>query len=265
MFSSAMQRLRCVGPLRPSAPFTSPSARRAPTGLSVRPLPFRLRPALACLGLLLAAAPAFAQAPVVKLLQVDGGAVVERGACVTLSAGPGAASECADLRLAHGLPGVRTMNRGRAPALLYSAQAAYPVPFLHFSVTLPAGAPQPDYVTASVYINGAQRGDTWYGDQWTGSGARYLSLGFDAHDLATGLYAYTLEVASWKNGVPSSTTVTGKLPVVNRGAAPSTRAGGWRGWSSWWHRATGAGCGWAGTGARGSTAGARRACGRRPR
>ena len=48
--------------------------------------------------------------PQVSVHDVNAGAVVERGLCLTVALGAGAASECGDLRLAHALPTVRTLN-----------------------------------------------------------------------------------------------------------------------------------------------------------
>ncbi|MGD2152747.1 MAG: hypothetical protein PVG79_05725 [Gemmatimonadales bacterium] len=63
--------------------------------------------------------------PVVTVFDVNPGTSVSRGLCLTIALGD-AASECGDLRIVHPLPATRTMNRARAPVLLYNRQHAVP-------------------------------------------------------------------------------------------------------------------------------------------
>ena len=53
---------------------------------------------------------------------------IERDACVVVATGPGTASECGDLRVAHALPPCGVLNKARAPVLTYDSDHAWPHP-----------------------------------------------------------------------------------------------------------------------------------------
>jgi RHS repeat-associated protein len=151
--------------------------------------------------------------------------LVERGACVTAFAGEDAAYECGDLRVAHGLPGVRLLNRSTAPTLVYNSHHA--VPFVVVPITLagPSGT-RPDTIRAAVAVNGVVTNRKWPG--WGADSTKRIAVAVDASTLATGVYEYTLTVtATWNNG--GSQTLpgrTGELVVVNRKDSPFG--------SGWW-------------------------------
>jgi hypothetical protein len=60
----------------------------------------------------------------VAVRTVNPGTSIDRGECLTVSAGDGAAYECGDLRLVHALPTTTTMNVARTPTLLYNSRHA---------------------------------------------------------------------------------------------------------------------------------------------
>jgi RHS repeat-associated protein len=147
------------------------------------------------------------------------GPVVARDLCLTIAAGAGAAYECGDLRLVHVLPAVRTLNKARAPVLLYNSQHAHPYPLVSADVTVPAGA-LPDSVRATLTVNAVAYNRTWAGSAWgSGGQTRRVVVGFDAINagLATSVYAYQLTITKFVGG--SGTTLqqsTGSLPIVRR-------------------------------------------------
>ena len=77
-------------------------------------------------------------APGVQLVDLNSGSTIVRSQCVTVAAGPGAAYECGDLRLAHALPAVRWRGRVRPAVLLFNSQHADPNPVMHADVTTSA-------------------------------------------------------------------------------------------------------------------------------
>jgi RHS repeat-associated protein len=160
------------------------------------------------------------------------GPVLERGLCLTIAAGAGAAYECGDLRLTHALPSVRTLNTRRAPVLLYNSQHARPYPLLYADVTAPS--PLPQTIRAIVRLGGvtyAQRDVP--SSVWGSAGqVRRIVVGFLA-DTTTGLYNYELEIQRVDgSNVVSLQTITGQMPIVNRKASPF--GPGW--WLAGWER-----------------------------
>jgi len=148
---------------------------------------------------------------------------LDRDRCAIVSAGAGAALECGDLRLAHGLPGVRLLNRAAAPALIYSSQHAAPYPVVAAYVQL-TGATRPDTVRAALVVNGATYTGKWPG--WATDSLRRVAVGFDASALNAGLtgvqpYTFTV-VGTFNNGSPTQTlsSTASELVVVNRRASP---------------------------------------------
>jgi RHS repeat-associated protein len=151
------------------------------------------------------------------------GAVLDRGACLTIAAGKGAAFECGDLRLVHALPQVRTLNKAKAPVLLYNSQHAHPYPLVTADVTLAAPDPLPTTVRAILRINGTQVAQRdWPGSTWVSPGqTRRIVVGFDADTLSTNVYDYDLEVQRITgSSVTTLQTRSEPLSIVNRRNSP---------------------------------------------
>jgi RHS repeat-associated protein len=159
------------------------------------------------------------QAPAVAVDAVNAGKLSERDLCFTIALGQAAASECGDLRIVHPLPTTRTMNKARTPTLLYNSQFARPYPVVAALVTLPSTV-IPDSVEAVLKVGSDTVGKKrWGGSEWGAGATRRIALGFDGASRPTGIYSYTLEVASI---YPSrlSATATGQLAIVNRQSSP---------------------------------------------
>lgn len=167
-----------------------------------------------------------AQAPLANVTNVNPGVSVERDLCITVALA-NAAAECGDLRLAHGLPAVRTMGRARAPTLVYSSAQAHPYPLVAAEVTIPATAANPDSVEAVLRFNGVEKKRArWAGSAFSPGRANRITIGLDSLNLPTGLYSYTLEINSLYPAVQSATpTPSGQLVVVNR--SQSEFGAGW--------------------------------------
>jgi RHS repeat-associated protein len=159
-----------------------------------------------------------AQAPAVNVAGVNPGVTLERDLCLTVALSGGAATECGDLRLAHGLPAVRTMGRARAPTLVYSSAQAHPYPLVAAEVTLPAGAANPDSVEVVLHVGADSVRARWAGSAFSPGGANRLVIGWDRLNDSTGVYSYTLDVASIypASRLSTSPAPSGELIVVNR-------------------------------------------------
>jgi RHS repeat-associated protein len=162
------------------------------------------------------------QAPAVAVDPVNAGSVSARELCFTISLGQNAASECGDLRIVHALPTTRSMNKARTPTLLYNSQFAHPYPLVAALVTLPTTA-IPDFIEAVLKVNGTTRRTVrWGGAQWVAGTTRQIVVGYDAIGDPTGIYPYTLEVASIYGAtrLAPPTPASGQLVVVNRQGSP---------------------------------------------
>lgn len=169
------------------------------------------------------------QAPTADVVSVNPGSMLERGVCVAVALTRAAASECGDLRLAHTLPAVRTMNKVRVPTLLYSSATAHPYPLVAVNVTLPSGAANPDTVFAKLSINNAGRDSgKWSGAGFSPGRASRIVLGYDAIADSTGVYSYSVTVTNIYNAGSSlgSSPASGQVDVVRRDTS-SFGAGWW--------------------------------------
>ncbi|HEU0052430.1 MAG TPA: hypothetical protein VFQ39_04600, partial [Longimicrobium sp.] len=146
---------------------------------------------------------------------VGEGTRLERGLCVTASAGAGAAFECGDLRLGHGLPATRSRNRVRAPVLLYNSQHARPYPIVALDLAPPAG-PRPDTIRGVLQLSDGTVVNAWW-PGWPSDTLKRISVGFDA-GLREGIYSYTLTLtAKWNGGASQAIgSWPGRLVIVNR-------------------------------------------------
>jgi hypothetical protein len=147
--------------------------------------------------------------------------VLERDLCLTIAAGSGAAYECGDLRLAHALQTIRTLNKPRTPVLLYNSQHADPQPVVGAYLTLPPGVTA-DRVTASLV---SSSGAVWASGSWPAWAAgqeRRIALTFKAREkLGTGVHAYTLQVSVLSGGTTVATfSRAGEMGLVNRSNSP---------------------------------------------
>ncbi|HLM69318.1 MAG TPA: hypothetical protein VK358_17390, partial [Longimicrobium sp.] len=160
-------------------------------------------------------------APQISVIPVNPGLQVDRAQCLTVSAGAGAAMECGDLRLAHGMPGMMTRGKARAPALIYNSEHAHPRPIVYADVTLPAGYAVPTQIRATLTLNGVTLPDSvWSGGDWAPGTTRRIAVQADGWNLATAVYAYSLQVTSVYGSSQYPVTHYGELTVVNRKDSP---------------------------------------------
>jgi hypothetical protein len=144
--------------------------------------------------------------------RVNGENAIERSACVAIAAGPDAAYQCGDLQLAHVLPATTTMNKTRAPTLIYNSRHAQGIAYIAADVAVQSGTPLED-VRITLKIKdaaGVDRVDTsrtvrWLPQWSTGEPHRFV-MGFNAanttilsSDQTAGAFAYRLEVRSLIN------------------------------------------------------------------
>jgi len=151
---------------------------------------------------------------------------VERGACLTVAAGEAAAYECGDLRIVHGVPGVRTMGKARSPTLLYSSETAVPKPTVRADLLLKSSATTPDSITGSLVVGSQTCGSQhWTTTGWTPGTVRRVTAVCTSTTLTTGAYPFTLQITSVKSGVTKNFSTSGTLIVVNRSS--SSYGAGW--------------------------------------
>ncbi|HEU4559416.1 MAG TPA: RHS repeat-associated core domain-containing protein [Longimicrobium sp.] len=149
-----------------------------------------------------------------------------RSHCVTVALPGSAASECGDLRLAHPLPSVRTMNRVWAPTLLYNSGLAQPRMRFVFTYTPDPAKAAPDSLSANVRLAngrliGARKWSGWPTGSWAPGQVRRLVYSEDAADLPTATYVVTIEVTVWRSNVPEFISAPGiTVPFINRSASP---------------------------------------------
>ncbi len=183
-------------------------------------------------GIGIAGTPRSVQPPqlAVSLTGLNAGTSNDRSLCVVFALVPGAASECADLRITHGLPAAMSKGTVQAPTLLYNSAVAHPYPIVRTDVRYTSGT-KPDSVEAILKVNGVERRrGMWSGAPMTLNVPRRLALGYDAIPSgsgdATGLYPYTIEVAAFVGGTKgATTTVSDTLVLVNRSG--SSMGPGW--------------------------------------
>ncbi|HEV7706484.1 MAG TPA: RHS repeat-associated core domain-containing protein [Gemmatimonadaceae bacterium] len=162
--------------------------------------------------------------PGVVVANLNPGESVERGLCLTISVHSGA-YECGDLRLDYEFPGVRTMEKDRAPTLIYNNQFAHPIERVAAEITLPNDGRTPDSVTAKLLVTRAGSpvqvdAEKWVGTDWTVGSVRRVVLSYDASTDSTGLYQYSIQVSKYYGLTIESNTVSSDLVVVNRSTSP---------------------------------------------
>jgi RHS repeat-associated protein len=161
------------------------------------------------------------QTPVISTADAGSGPTHERGLCLTMAAGPGAAINCGDLRLAHGLPPLTTFNQVRAAQLVYNSRTADPHALVPVNVLIPEGGVTPDSVRARLAVEVATgvvdtTQASWNGLPWSPGRAARVVVPYAPDSLATGIYDYTVEIVAYVAGTPYDTTDTGTLTIVNR-------------------------------------------------
>jgi RHS repeat-associated protein len=169
------------------------------------------------------APPGWAQpAMEVHLANLNSTATVDRTQCVTVAIAPGAAMECGDLRLSHGLPAVHVMGRTRAPVLLYNSRHAQPTPAVYANLYLAGSAQAPSSVEVLVTRGGATLASRTYpGSEFVPGTSRRVALTWTegGATAATGVYGYDLQVTVVYGGVRVASSASGAYALVNRAAS----------------------------------------------
>ncbi|HMC56646.1 MAG TPA: RHS repeat-associated core domain-containing protein [Gemmatimonadaceae bacterium] len=161
---------------------------------------------------------------------VSPGMTLDRGDCVAIAAGEGAAMECGDLRVVHALPTNVTMNKLRTPLLLYNSRFANSGVVVQANVYY-SGAQVPDTLEVTATLRGSvtMRKYRWGGgvSTCTGFNCRIAIVVPAAAADSTGVYAYTLVAVAKQAGAVlyTSPTITDTLVMVNRSV--STFGQGW--------------------------------------
>lgn len=166
----------------------------------------------------------------VNALGVTAGATADRGDCLAIGLGSGAASACGELRLVHALPVTRTLGVARSPTLIFNSGHAEPRIIVRADVTFGAGDVAPGgngRVEAVLSVRPVGTGgaftsratSSWATSEWLAAGertTRRIALAFDAATDLTGVYEYVLDVSVNSSALRS---VGGEVAIVNRRAS----------------------------------------------
>ena len=168
-----------------------------------------------------------AKRPHVVLDSLELGTALERSECLNVSLVGDVAYECADLRIVHPLPVVRTLGKARAPVLHYNSLHAGAQPLVGAIVTHPGTTTLLTSVKARLF-SGATTYDslTWSGSQFPIGSRRRIALALkNASVGASGVYPFSLEVVFDYSGSKFADTVTGTMAIVDR--SQSAFGAGW--------------------------------------
>lgn len=172
----------------------------------------------------------------VRSRSVNSGAAVARDRCLTIAAGDAAAYECGDLRLGHALPATTTLNKARAPMLVYNSAHAAGTGLIGADVTVGLAPTFTSLVATLTIVDPAHHGHTFTREipsisGWTDGHARRVVVPFDLASLSlsstspVAALRYTFEVRA-PNDSNQVQSDTGTVIVVDR----STSAFG----KGWW-------------------------------
>jgi RHS repeat-associated protein len=163
----------------------------------------------------------------VRAQSFNPGANVAREQCVTIAAGADAAYECGDLRIVHALPAVTTMNRTRAPTLVYNSAQAAAHSIIAADVSVNSGTyPAALHATVTFLASGKTvvRDIPWTNGQSDGQ-PRRVAVQFDARALSLTTASQPLAAVSYKlevRALGDSTSIasdTGVVAVVDRSSS----------------------------------------------
>lgn len=152
----------------------------------------------------------------VNVADYNPGTSVARDQCLSIAAGAAAGIECGALRVAHGLPGVRTMGVARAPTLLFLSDHGNPRVRITAKVSV-ANLVTPDSLRATLSVPGIAnltRNWGWNPECGSATGCIITFPIETAGLLATGKHDFTLEVRIG-SGSPPTGSATGSFVVVD--------------------------------------------------
>jgi hypothetical protein len=162
--------------------------------------------------------------PLVSVEDVNPGATLDRSQCLAVALAPSQAWECGDVRIVHPLPSIRTLGSQRTPVLVYNSAASDPIRQIVAAYVTRPSTPStaPDSVYAKITVNGTKLDSTvWAGSQWTTAGQkRRIALAANTSSDTTGIYEYTLDVATRYGDSLYHTQVTGEYAVGRSRAEP---------------------------------------------
>jgi hypothetical protein len=164
----------------------------------------------------------------VSAATVNSDSVIARNQCVTIAAGSDAAYECGDLRIVHPLPATTTMNKTRAPVLIYNSAHATGHAIVAANVRIKEGiSPNRVIATLTLQRNSATdlitvtRPINW-DPAWSDARWHRVAVQFDAANVSlisngnqAGLFKYMFEVKS-ENDAALVSRDSGVMVVVDR-------------------------------------------------
>ncbi|MCC6928165.1 MAG: RHS repeat-associated core domain-containing protein [Gemmatimonadaceae bacterium] len=170
-------------------------------------------------------------APVADIDIYNSGYPIERSACLSVSLGQSAGSECGNLRVVHPLPSTRVFNTDVTPTLLYNSEFAHPYLTVPVTIKQLAGTTQPDSVDVELWWGAFGATKTrraraaWLGTEWPAgvTTTRRVTVRLDSLiGDTTGVYAYAVVAANWYGGTRQQQGYqpSGGYHLVNRSDSP---------------------------------------------
>jgi len=162
----------------------------------------------------------------------NSGYPIERSACLSVSLGQSAGSECGNLRVVHALPSTRVFNTEMTPTLIYNSEFAHPYITIPVNIKQLSSTTQPDSVELELWWGAFGATKTrraraaWRGTEWTAgvTTTRRVSIRLDSilSTDTTGVYAYSVVAANWYNGTRQQQGYqpSGGYHLVNRSNSP---------------------------------------------
>lgn len=179
--------------------------------------------------------PPFAQAaPSAQIDIYNSGYPIERSACLSVSLGQSAGSECGNLRVVHALPSTRVFNTDITPTLIYNSEFAHPYITIPVYITQLATTTQPDSVGVELFWGAygttgiLRKRAAWRGTEWPAgvTTTRRVAITLDSigSNDTTGVYTYSLKVSNYYNNgtirLQQAYQPAGGYHLVNRSNSP---------------------------------------------
>ena len=166
----------------------------------------------------------FAVAPVIVLTTggLNAQTNITKSECLTISTGSAAAFECGDLRIVHPLPAVTTMNKRRAPTLIYNSRHARPGALVAANLIY-VGSPEPTSIDATLTIPGKSpitRSFAWSSACLGRTCRIVIPIDAAASGLTTGIYEYTLSLQPTNGQSSQPISRIDTLVIVDRSSSP---------------------------------------------
>ncbi|HYD54768.1 MAG TPA: RHS repeat-associated core domain-containing protein [Gemmatimonadaceae bacterium] len=161
---------------------------------------------------------------------INAGRNISRDECLTIAAGDDAAYECGDLRVVHALPATTTMNKTRAPTLIYNSAHAQGRVILHANASTTNTSVTAMQLTVSRRDTVVATRTVPWEPAWSTGVPRRMAIPVTVDSLKGGgtqYVEYTMQIRPLVGITPQTGTDTsGSFAIVDRRESPYG--------SGWW-------------------------------